>query len=307
MLAHGAILDYGSIRQFAAKHDKYRYDDVDRFSSTLTEQRFWARELVKVFAQTVHFIRTGKKLNLREFKNARCLKDFDEAFESEREWRTLWRLGFSREQIEKLQKSGKSEIGDLRRALSFFETQKIARGMEKLSDGVTHSPVFLIRNLLRKLPAYYVNECGSKFGAMMEPDEFCRVMAASYASRRDMRLTAARETLAKNFQKCYQRLIAAAGPYDQVLKQMAERSAVINFEHRITGNAMIGISARIMEMKEKVGKNDLQAVIDRFVQSQVLNPEQWRPITPDETVGSSAKSRLLGAMVQELEDCKETV
>ena len=51
MLASGAILDYGSIRQFAAKHDKYRYDDVDRFSSSLTEQRFWARELVKAFAQ----------------------------------------------------------------------------------------------------------------------------------------------------------------------------------------------------------------------------------------------------------------
>ena len=32
MLASGAILDYGSIRQFAAKHDKYRYDDVDRWT-----------------------------------------------------------------------------------------------------------------------------------------------------------------------------------------------------------------------------------------------------------------------------------
>ena len=61
MLASGAILDYGSIRQFAAKHDKYRYDDVDRFSSTLSEQKFWARELVKVFAQAAHFARTGRK------------------------------------------------------------------------------------------------------------------------------------------------------------------------------------------------------------------------------------------------------
>jgi hypothetical protein len=43
-----------------AKHDKYRYDDVDRFSSTLTEQRHWARELVKVFAQAMHFARTGR-------------------------------------------------------------------------------------------------------------------------------------------------------------------------------------------------------------------------------------------------------
>ena len=30
MLASGAILDYGSIRQFAAKHGWYRFKDVDR-------------------------------------------------------------------------------------------------------------------------------------------------------------------------------------------------------------------------------------------------------------------------------------
>ena len=96
-------------------------------------------------AQAIHFIQTGRKLNLRRFKKARCLDHFDHAFEKEREWRTLWRLGFSPEQIELLRKSGRREIGDLRRALSFFEAQKIARGMEKLSDGITHPPVFLIR------------------------------------------------------------------------------------------------------------------------------------------------------------------
>ena len=35
MLASGAVLDYGSIRQFAAKHDKYRFKDVDRYSASL--------------------------------------------------------------------------------------------------------------------------------------------------------------------------------------------------------------------------------------------------------------------------------
>ena len=40
MLASGGILDYGSIRRFAAKHNKYRYEDVDRFSTCLSEQRF---------------------------------------------------------------------------------------------------------------------------------------------------------------------------------------------------------------------------------------------------------------------------
>src|SRR5437870_6435896 len=104
MLASGAILDYGSIRQFAAKHDKYRYDDVDRFSSSLTEQRFWARELVKAFAQAFDFALGGKKKNLSGYKSVRCLGEYDRSFERERDARMLRRLGFTPQQITTLQK-----------------------------------------------------------------------------------------------------------------------------------------------------------------------------------------------------------
>src|SRR5688500_17908612 len=175
MLASGAILDYGSIRQFAAKHDKYRYDDVDRFSSSLTEQRFWARESVKVFAQAVRFILTGRKLNLRRCKNARCLGDFDRSFDRERDRRLLWRLGFAPAQIARLLKRGRGQIRDLRQALAFFEDQKVARGIEKLDDGITHNPVFLIRTLLRKLPEYYVEACRSQRGALMPAGLLCKM------------------------------------------------------------------------------------------------------------------------------------
>src|SRR2546430_265094 len=41
MLASGAVLDYGSIRQFAAKHDMYRLKDVDRLSASLAEILGW--------------------------------------------------------------------------------------------------------------------------------------------------------------------------------------------------------------------------------------------------------------------------
>src|SRR5207244_2783551 len=122
---------------------------------------------------------------------------------------------------------------------SFFEEVKVARGIEKLSDGFTHNPVFLIRNLLRELPAFYLNECCAQFGAIMDPERFCRTMAASYASRRDLRMTATRIARAKNFQKCYQRLIAVAGPYEQTRRQIVARTAVINYEQRMTGNGVI--------------------------------------------------------------------
>ena len=305
MLASGAILDYGSIRQFASKHDKYRYDD--RFSTSLREQRHWAREQVKAFAQACHFARTGRKLNLSRFKNAPCLKHFDAWFEREREWRTLWRLGFTPGQIELLRERGRAEIADLRRALSFFEEVKVARGIEKLSDGFTHSPVFLIRNLLRELPAFYLTECDGQFGATMEPQRFCQTMAASYASRRDLRLTPTRIARAKNFQKCYQRLICVAGDYRTVLRQIVERSAIINYEHRMTGNGVIFAVDEIIKHKPRVRRSDVQSAMDAFIQSQVLIPGQHQPMSTADLESDAAKARLLRAMQAGLEECKATV
>ena len=60
MLASGAILDYGSIRQFA----KARQVSLQRRRSLFgftCEQRGWARTLVQVFAQAMGFILSGTK------------------------------------------------------------------------------------------------------------------------------------------------------------------------------------------------------------------------------------------------------
>lgn len=307
LLASGAILDYGSVRQFAAKHDKYRYDDVDRWSSCLTEQRHWARELVKAFAQAADFIVTGRKRSLRNFRKAPCLLVYDRAFNRERDRRLLWRLGFAPRQIDRLMRRARREIADLRRALVFFEDLKIAKGPEAIGDGVTHRPVFLIRNLLRRLPEYYAIECGGRRGAMMPPVVFCRMMAASYVAPRDVRMTPTREARANNFQACYQRLIAKAGPYRRALETLRRRSAVINFEHRITGDAIIHITDAVISCKNRLDFDELQASIDRFVESQVLVPGAWKPIDGRELKRRGHKSRLLRRVQRELEECKETV
>src|SRR5215204_4789425 len=203
MLASGAILDYGSIRQFAAKHDKYRYKDVDRYSASLAEQRGWARTLVQVFAQAMAFIESGKKENLNTFKTADCLRVFDDAFAKERDQRMLWRLGFEPGQVDRLLRTARREIRDLRRALSYFEDRKVRKGIEKLPDGFTHNPVFLIRNLLRLLPAYYVAQSISRVdeqNAYMPDDIFCRSMAASYVGQRELTPTSAVSSHVKSFQ-----------------------------------------------------------------------------------------------------------
>jgi len=311
MLASGAILDYGSIRQFAAKHDKYRYKDVDRYSASLAEQRGWARTLVQVFGQVMDFVETGVKKKLESFKNAKCLSVFDKAFASERDQRMLWRIGFTPEQIGYLMQNAQKEIRDFDRSLSYFEDRKVSRGIEKLPDGFTHNPVFLIRNLLRHLPAFYLAQTISRTddeGAYMPDEIFLRTMAASYVGRKDLKLTPARSAQVKSFQACYLRLVAAlGGPFDMVLKTLQERSAVINHRHRITGDAVTWIIEEVIAMKARIKIDGLQEAIDAFIDSQILIPGKWHPVPEKQLQSNTLKSRLLQKFQENLETYKESI
>ena len=93
-----------------------------------------------------------------QFKDAGCLKAFDTAFEDESNYQILWRIGFTAEQIDQLMQTAPKEIKEFHRSLTYFEDLKVSKGIEKLPDGFTHKPVFLIRSLLRQLPALL---CGS--------------------------------------------------------------------------------------------------------------------------------------------------
>jgi uncharacterized protein YdiU (UPF0061 family) len=311
MLASGAVLDYGSIRQFAAKHDKYRFKDVDRYSASLAEQRGWARTLVQVFAQVMDFIETGVKKRLECFKDAKCLTVFDKAFAAERDRRMLWRIGFTPEQICYLRQNAQKEIRDFDRSLSYFEDRKVSKGIEKLPDGFTHNPVFLIRNLLRHLPAYYVAQAITRANdesAYMPEEIFLRIMAASYVGRKDLEVTSARSAQVQNFQACYLRLVAAlGGPIDMVLKTLQERSAVINHRHRITGDAVTWIIEEVIAMKDKIKIDGLQEAIDAFIDSQVLIPGKWQPVPLDQLKSNTLKSRLLQKIHENLEAYKESI
>jgi uncharacterized protein YdiU (UPF0061 family) len=311
MLASGAILDYGSIRQFAAKHDKYRYNDVDRYSASLAEQRGWARSLVQVFAQTMAFVESGVKENLNNFKNAACLRVFDAAFENERDQRLLWRIGFTPEQIAYLMNNARQEIRDFDRSLRYFEDRKVKKGIVKLPDGFTHSPVFLIRNLLRLLPAYYVAQTITRAddtSAYMPEEIFCRIMAASYISKRDLKPTASTGSHVEDFQHCYLRLVAAlGGPFDLVLKTLQERSAVINHRHRITGDAVTWIIEEVITMRNKIRIDGLQEALDAFIDSQVLIPGKWHPVPAEQLKSNTLKSQLLQKIHENLEMYKESI
>ena len=120
----------------------------------------------------------------------------------------LWRIGFTPEQIDYLMSNAQTEIRDFDRSLSYFEDRKVSQGNRKTPDGFTHNPVFLIRNLLRLLPAYYVAQTISRVddtSAYMPDEIFCRIMAASYVGKSDLKPTPAITSHVKDFQECYLR------------------------------------------------------------------------------------------------------
>jgi uncharacterized protein YdiU (UPF0061 family) len=316
VLADGSILDYGSIRQFAAKSNKYRYEDVDRFSTSLGEQRYWARLMVQAFAQASDFTFTGAKKKLREFREAPCLAEFDKEFRDERDRRLLWRLGFSNAHIDRLMEKAREDITDFRRSLAYFEDLKVAKGPEKLPDGITHRPVFLIRNLFRELPRFYVEALGraeapapaATAPVEMDPERFCRIMAASYAGKRDLEMTPARADKVREFQDRYRNLLRAAnGKEEDTLRQIAARAAVINNEHRLTGDGLVWIIGEIMAVKDRLELDELQDALDAFIDSQVLIPGKWKPIPEEDLRSTRLKGRLLRKIQQDLELYKETV
>lgn len=313
LLASGAILDYGSIRQFAAKHNKYRYKDVDRYSTCLTEQKYWAKFLVQTFIQAADFIQTKKKKRIERFKKHPWLHQFDRYFSEEKQRRLLRKIGFEEKEIGRLIDCHQKEVADFQKCLNFFEDLKVHKGEEVLPDGKNHMPVFLIRNVLRELPEFLIqnlkkDNLDQEKWTLMEPDEFCRIMAASYADRNDLVLSETRERKAAEFQRAYLNLFQVLGRNtEKMLRKIVSRSAVINYEYRQTGDGLVWIVNEVVKMRDRLPQPSLQRVMVRFIESQVLVPGQWKPILKNELKKNDLSSRLLRRMNDNVVLYKDTI
>jgi len=271
VLADAGIIDYGSVRQFGLRHDRYRYDDVERFSTNLNEQRAKARLIVQVFAQLVDYVKTGEKKPLRNFgKNPVVLK-FNKMFAESRAQRSLYRVGFDVEQRNNiLAKPGLFE--DFDKIFSYFERAKISGPVQKVSDGVNHPPLFNMRTFLREMP-HWMQKQDSK----LHPEAFFKAILSSFAESRDHRMGKKHEVKIRKLQSVYKELVQAAGgkaPQRSTLEKLQQRSMILNTEKRITGNALINIVGFILDEKKRgLSPQNIQRVIDRLIFEHLDMPE----------------------------------
>ena len=156
MLMNGGIIDYGSIRQFGLFHHHYRYDDVDRYSTNIKEQKLKARYLVQTFSQLVDFLKNGKKRDISSYRYSKCLKTFDDSFAKYKLEFFLKRVGLNSRQTEKLLTENKKLIENFYKSYSYFETKETKGTFRKTPDGINWPVVYNTKNLLRELPKHYL-------------------------------------------------------------------------------------------------------------------------------------------------------
>ena len=300
VLANAGIIDYGSIRQFGLRHDQYRYDDVQRFSTTLNEQRGKARLSVQVFAQMVNYIETGKRRPIEDFASNSAVRDFDRSFDRELRQIFLAQVGFDDSQIATLIEKNGTHVERLYSTFLALEKTKTKAGVRKLPDGVNRPAVFNMRAVLRELPGLWPT--------VPEPSELLEMMASSFAKRADRKMRGTLGLKISSFLEAYKTVVKASGATSRVgLGAWRSRALDRNREGRITGNGAEYIVDAVLAAKRKsITPAEIQTAIDLFIASQA--PTAERPARRSKTTSlDSGAGRLFQELVHIAQDFEEDI
>lgn len=311
VLADAGIIDYGSVRQFGLRHDKYRYDDVERFSTNLNEQKQKARLIVQVFAQMVDYLKTKKKKPLRHFAHHPAIETFNREFERKRSERLLYRMGFNETQrVNILANPRLFEKFD--KEFSYFERAKVSGSTEKVADGINHPALYNMRFIMKDYPKFLLDNEQAFDKRFMREDLFSKKILSGFAKTRDARMGEKQRRHIENFQKLYKELLVeAAGKQkpEAILKGICERAEKLNSEKRITGNALIEMVEEIITEKKKgLAMDQIQKIIDRLVFEHNGFPEvPTGRFYRDQVSTPAVKMDLYAKLLSLVEENKESI
>ena len=262
ILMDGAIIDYGSVRQFGMYHHGYRFDDDGTFSITIEQQKTKARYIAQTFVQLVDALLKGKKKNLDSYSKHKLLKKFDEHFENCKNKNLVRKIGFDENLIETLSKD--SSLKKLRSAFAFFERIQSKSGKYKVSDGISHDAIFCMRDILREYPQLLLRHYEN-----ISEENFLEIIRSSYAQEKDLDLNPKRKEQISLFQQHYQALIENAAKLEkiserEILLHITMRSSVINKYDRITGDSITLIVNKIIKAKPKLTSDEIYHILKRF-------------------------------------------
>ena len=309
MLADAGIIDYGSVRQFGLRFDEYRYDDVDRLSTTLSEQPDKLKLFVQSFVQAVDFVQRGTRRPLEAFEHHAVVRRYWERYTECRLLRILFRLGFDDSSARWLLSQDREAVRAFAAEYDAIESVKRAGPLQQVPDGVNRSPLFNIRNLLRAYPGF-LHEQGDLKAAWLPMESFFDLLFARGIDARDRLLARDHAARAAGFQSRYKQLVVKAaqrGSIQRTLEDLRRRSRIVNAADRATGNAIAIIAERILLARDAgLSVPDLGKLINGFVEHQRLDPDRPRVEAESHADGGVAE-RLRREMLSLLETHSEDI
>jgi len=280
ILIDGGLIDFGSVRQFGLYHNEYRYDDDDRFSTTISEQKNKAKYIVQTFAQIVDYLITGIKKPVKNFTKDPAVVIFNQVFERCKYESRLYKMGFN-------QKDACSLLNDINsnelirkydKLSLYFEKAKSKKGLYKIQDGITWDAIFCLRDILRELPLIFSKLLTeNKIPTILAADKFIDIIRSHYAKKNDLILYSSRKRKIRDFQLVYKKLLARVveltGKTEiELLNEMSLRSTQINRLERITGDSIIYVANKLIKSRRKLDSANLHNTIAAFIQAQILTP-----------------------------------
>ncbi len=274
VLADAGIIDYGSIRQFGLRHDQYRYDDVQRFSTNLNEQRIKARQTVRVFIQLVAFLKSRKRRPLNRFQNHPVLNKFDAIFERSCREFFLKQIGFTSKQITALLQRSPLQSESLYQTFLVLEKTKTKGKTRRLPDGVNRPAVFKMRAVLRELPNMLIKvDDFAHCEDLMADEDILDLMTSSFAKRYDTRLTPNLRGKIRNFVASYCTILRRAFGEKPNMTHLKDLNALAQMENkngRITGNGAEFLIDAILKAKRRgMSPADIQKAVELYTDYQV--------------------------------------
>lgn len=286
VLLNAGIIDYGSIRQFGLRHDEYRYDDVDRFSTNLSEQRLKTRQLIQVFAQMADFLKTGKKKPFQKYANHWAVRNFDSHFEYYLLDQFLCQVGLPRQKRENLLIERQKLVQKFYSSYKALETVKTKRKAQKVADGVNKPAIFNMRSILYFLPQEILKQFhGKKSGfsrgrqvGLLPTHLFFSLILAESARGRDRRLSKSTAKKIREFQNDYKEIMIRSFGEQELelqLKKICDNAFEANRPDRLTGDGLLNIVEEILKFKKKNTHDNksIQQTIDQLVSAQSPSPE----------------------------------
>lgn len=264
MLANGGIIDYGSVRLFGIRHDSYRYDDDERWSTNLNEQKTKARYIVQTLAQLISFAQTGTREPIEKFRTHRALREFEKKFQAVRDRLFLRRLGFTAEQISQLSGRHFRIWKQFEREYRWFEQRKSHTGMRKTGDGKNHAAIYAIREAIVELPRFL-----AAHNEIMDPRKFMETIRTAYCTKADLKLRRGLRVRIQRFQSAYRQLIrklaSDTSREKRLYLELAMRASQRNLRTPVTGDGVLFVTDKILRLRHRLDGKDLHALIENFI------------------------------------------